>query len=194
MAMQVLEIAFHHVEPSDSIEDAIRDRVAKLERLYKRMTSCRVHVDQRARNRNDTVPPVVHIEIGIPGRKDIVVSHEPEHLQRRFQAPDLRNAINDAFGIAERRLIELKNRRQRKTKQPRHDSENQSLGQIAEILPVEDFGFIVTREGSTLYFHRNSLLAGDFDSIKPGDEVHYVEDIGDTGPIATKVRLKNHRD
>jgi ribosomal subunit interface protein len=192
--MQVpLEIAFHHVARSESIEDEIRDRVAKLERLYRRMTSCRVHVDQRARNKNDTVPPVVRIEIGIPGRKDLVVSHEPDRLQRRFQTPDLRNAINDAFAIAERRLVELKNRRQRRTKQARHDIANQSLGEVVDILPAEDHGFILTREGSTLYFHRNALLSGDFDDIRPGDLVHYVEHVGDTGPIAAKVRLKNSR-
>jgi folate-dependent phosphoribosylglycinamide formyltransferase PurN len=33
-------------------------------------------------------------------------------------------------------------------------------------------------------------LRGDFDALKRGDEVHYVEDLGDTGPIATKVRVK----
>jgi hypothetical protein len=41
-----------------------------------------------------------------------------------------------------------------------------------------------------LYFHRNSLLSGHFDSLTRGDELYYVEDVGDTGPIATKVRVK----
>ena len=34
------------------------------------------------------------------------------------------------------------------------------------------------------------MLSGDFDDLKRGDEVYYVEDVGDTGPIATKVRVK----
>jgi hypothetical protein len=34
------------------------------------------------------------------------------------------------------------------------------------------------------------MLSGDFDSLTRGDDVYYVEDIGDTGPIATKVRVK----
>ena len=41
-----------------------------------------------------------------------------------------------------------------------------------------------------LYFHRNSLLSGDFDALKAGEDVYYNEDVGDTGPIATKVRVK----
>jgi hypothetical protein len=32
-------------------------------------------------------------------------------------------------------------------------------------------------------------LAGDFDKLRRGDEVYYIEDVGDTGPIATKVRV-----
>ena len=35
------------------------------------------------------------------------------------------------------------------------------------------------------------MLAGDFDALKLRDEVYYVEDVGDTGPLATKVRVKN---
>jgi hypothetical protein len=40
------------------------------------------------------------------------------------------------------------------------------------------------------YFHRNSVLAGDFDALRRGDEVYYVEDMGDTGPTASKVRVR----
>ena len=71
-----------------------------------------------------------------------------------------------------------------------HDAENQFLGQIAEITPEQDFGFLMTKEGSLLYFHRNALLIGDFDTLERGDQVYYNEDVGDTGPIATKVRVK----
>jgi hypothetical protein len=46
----------------------------------------------------------------------------------------------------------------------------------------------MTKEGRLLYFHRNSVLSGNFDEFKRGDDVTYVEDMGDTGPIATKVR------
>jgi ribosome-associated translation inhibitor RaiA/cold shock CspA family protein len=191
MALQVpLEIGFHNIDSSDWAENEIRSRVAKLEKLYERLVSCRVRVDQRAKNSNGTIPPVVHIELGIPGRKDIVVSHEPDHLQRKFQTPDLHNAINEAFRIAEDRLAELKHKRDGRTKEGFHDAENQFLGQVAELTPDEDFGFLMTKEGGLLYFHRNSVLAGDFDAVKRGDEVYYVEDMGDTGPTASKVWVK----
>ena len=189
--MQIpIEIAFHNLDKEAWADAEIRDRIADLERIYDRMSTCRVRVDQRAQNSHGTIPPVVRIEIGIPGRKDLVVSHEPDHLQRKFQRPDLRNAINEAFRIAERRLLDLKTQREGRTKQDQHDSENQALGQVAELTPEQDFGFLMTREGGLLYFHRNAILTGDFDALQRGDEVYYVDEVGDTGPIATKVRVK----
>jgi cold shock CspA family protein/ribosome-associated translation inhibitor RaiA len=189
--MQVpLEVAFHNIEASDWAENEIRARVADLEKIYGRVTSCRVRVDQRANNASGTIPPVVHIELGIPGRPDVVVSHEPDHLMRKYQRPDLHKAINEAFRIAERCLIDIKERRDGRTKEPHHDAPNQALGQIAEIDPGGDFGFLLTKEGGMLYFHRNSVLSGDFDDLTRGREVYYVEDMGDTGPVASKVRVK----
>jgi ribosome-associated translation inhibitor RaiA/cold shock CspA family protein len=185
-----LEIAFHNIESSEQAEQEIRSRVSELERIYDRLVSCRVRIDQRAKDLTGTIPPVVHIELGIPGRSDIVVSHEPDHLLRKYQHPDLHKAINEAFRIAERRLIDIKEQRDDRDKTPAHDSENQSLGQIAEITPEQDFGFLLTKEGTLLYFHRNSVLSGDFDHLARGDEVRYNENMGDTGPIATKVRVK----
>ena len=186
-----VEIAFHNIESSEWAEQEIRARVAELERIYDRLISCRVRIDQRAKDLTGTIPPVVHIELGIPGRGDLVVSHEPEHLLRKYRHPDLHKAINEAFRIAERQLLDLKEQRDGRTKASDHDAENQSLGQIAEITPEQDFGFLLTKEGGLLYFHRNSLLSGDFDQLERGQDVYYNEDMGDTGPIATKVRVKN---
>ncbi len=190
--MQVpLEIAFHNVEHSDWAEGEIRNHVARLEDIYKRVTSCRVRVDQRASNAQQTIPPVVRIEIGLPGHKDIVVAHEPERLQRKFQRPDLHNAINEAFRIAERQLSEFKDKLADRTKTAlTHEAANEFLGQVAEMAPEKDHGFVMTKEGGLLYFHRNAVLIGDFDRLRRGHAVSYVEEVGDTGPMATKIRVK----
>ena len=185
-----IEIAFHNIEKTDWAEDAIRDHVARLEQMFDRLTTCRVRVDQRANNSNNTIPPVVRIELSVPGHRDIVVAHEPDHLQRKFQAPDLHNAINEAFRIAERRLGQFKDQLKDRTAAGRHESANGMLGQIVEITQAEDFGFLLTASGGLLYFHRNSVLTGEFDRLEVGDQVHYVEDMGDTGPIASKVRVR----
>lgn len=190
--MQIpLEITFHHMDVVPWAEEEIRARVAKLDRLFDRLIACRVRVDQRAKNTSATIPPVVRIEISIPGRADIVVSHEPDHLMQKFQSPDLHNAINEAFRIAEARLTEYKQARvDVRAQEGRHNGETQHLGQVSELVPERDFGFLLTKEGGQLYFHRNSVLVGDFDALHRGDEVYYVEAVGDTGPTASKVRVK----
>jgi ribosome-associated translation inhibitor RaiA/cold shock CspA family protein len=187
------EIAFRNCEKVDWAEDQILNHIERLEEIYDRLITCRVRVDQRNDNTNHTIPPVVRIEISVPGHKDIVVAHEPDHLQRKFQAPDLKNAINEAFRIAEDRLARYKEQLTDRTAPGTHEAANEMLGQIAEITPAEDFGFLLTASGSLLYFHRNSLLSGNFDRLERGDEVYYVEGLGDTGPTATKVRVKQNR-
>jgi hypothetical protein len=189
--MQVTpEIAFHNIDKQPWAEAEIRAHIADLERIFDRLISCRVRVERRASNANDTIPPVVHVELGMPGSRDIVVAQEPDRLQRKFQAPDLRNAINDAFRVAKERLIDWKDQRSQPARNGGHDAERQYLGQIADMPAGEDFGFLMNKEGGLLYFHRNSMLSGNFDDLKRGDEVHYVEELGDTGPVASKVRVK----
>jgi len=184
------EIAFHNIEKQDWAEAEIRDHIADLERIFDRLITCRVRVEQRANNSKGTIPPVVHVELGMPGSKDIVVAPEPDRLQRKYQSPDLRNAINDAFRTVKKRLIDWKEQRNEPTRDGGHDGENQFLGQVADLPTGEEFGFLMTKEGGLLYFHRNSILSGNFEDLKIGTQVSYVEEMGDTGPIASKVRAK----
>jgi len=188
--MQVpLEIAFRNVVASESVESVIRDHVHRLERIYGRMTTCRVRVDQSNQNTNESIPPVVHIEISVPGHKEIVVAHESDRLQRKYQSPDLRNAINEAFRIAERRLSKYKDKlTDHGVAERGHEAAHEFRGQIAELTPERDFGYVMTKEGGLLYFHRNSIISGDFDHLRRGDEVTYVQQDGDTGPTAAKIR------
>ena len=55
------------------------------------------------------------------------------------------------------------------------------------MLPDADHGFILNNLGTQLYFHRDSVTKGDFAALRVGDAVHYVEEQGDAGPVATKV-------
>lgn len=192
--MQVpLEIAFHGVAPSPWAEQEIRERVAHLQRIYGRLVSCRVRVDKREKKHNDAIPPVVRIELGVPGKPDLVVTHEPEHLLRKFQAPDLRNAIHEAFRIAERQLADLKEERTDRVRH-RRDAGGETgpsrSGQVAQIHRQDGYGFVMSSEGGLIYFNRADVIEGDFDALKIGVEIFYQEDASDTGPIATDIRVK----
>ena len=185
-----LEISFHNVEHSSWAEEEVREHVKKLEQIYSRLKSCRVRIEQRAGNQHHSIPPVVRVELGIPGRKEIVVAHEPERLQRKFHRPDLHNAINEAFRIAAQQLSVLKEERSDRTTARHGDGGYEFLGQIAELRPEENFGFVMTADGGLLYFHRGAMTNGDFDKLKRGDNVNYVIAESDTGPVAARVRLR----
>ena len=143
---------------------------------------CRVSVEQLHRRHHTGNLYEVHIDLRVPG-DEIVVSHEPHRAREKFADPDLGIALRNAFKAAERRLLDYKRRQRGEVKL--HD--DFFAGQVSQLYPEEDHGFILTHEGSQLYFHRNSLIQRDFDRLKVGDRVHFVETVGDTGPIASKV-------
>jgi len=186
-----LEISYHNIQKSRAADEAIRAHVADLEEIYDRITSCRVRVDRRNDNEAHSIPPVVRIELGIPGHENVVVAHEPEHLQRKFQSPDIYNAIHEAFRIAERELRDLKQIRETNERIATQAGDLRFLGQVAEVYPLDDYGYLLNKDGALLYFHRNSILSGDFDYLVRGDEAYYVEEDGDTGPLAKKVWVKD---
>jgi ribosome-associated translation inhibitor RaiA len=112
-----LQIVFHNMKPSAALRAEIRKRVAKLEKLYGRLTSCRVSVEALHRQHRTGNVHEVHIEIDAPRRK-IVVSHEPHHVSERHRKPTARDSIHDAFKIAEERLKEFKDQRNRARPEP----------------------------------------------------------------------------
>jgi ribosome-associated translation inhibitor RaiA/cold shock CspA family protein len=178
-----LEIAFHNLTSSDHLETDIRERAGKLERLYDRLTACRVTVEADHRQHRTGKVYEVHIVMAVPGH-ELVVTRESKTGQR-FAGRDVHTSIRAAFRAAERQLKEYK-RRLRGDVKP-HDALFQ--GQVSQLYPSDDHGFILTSTGTQLYFHRNALMAGVFDTLTRGTPVHYVEIDGDTGPLASKVWL-----
>jgi cold shock CspA family protein len=176
------EIVFHNMPSSVRIETEIRKRVDKLDRLYEHLTGCRVSVEQLHRRHHTGNLYDVHIDLRVPGN-EIVVSRELHHAREKFADPDIGIAVRNAFKAAERRLLDYK-RRQRGEVKVHAEA---FAGQVSQLNPEEDHGFILTHEGSQLYFHRNSLIHHDFNRLKTGDKVHFVETDGDTGPTASKV-------
>lgn len=94
-----LEIAFHNLQPSPSLEEDIRNRFEKLERLYSRITTARVAVEAPNRQHQSGNRFEVHIRMHVPG-EELVVKREP--------ASDARIAVKEAFDLAERRLLNYK--------------------------------------------------------------------------------------
>lgn len=180
-----LEIAFHNMQSSAWVEAEIRTQVQKLEKRFGRMTGCRVSVEALHNQHRTGNIYEVHITLSLPGT-DLAISREPHRARERFANPDLRTVMRDAFRSAERRLESFKGRLREDTSKP---SGSALAGQVAQLLPEADHGFILTATGTQLYFHRDSVTNGAFDKLAVGDPIHYVEEEGDAGPVATKVRV-----
>ncbi|MBV8094933.1 MAG: HPF/RaiA family ribosome-associated protein [Acetobacteraceae bacterium] len=179
-----LDVAFHNMESSPGLEAEIREHVAKLEKRY-RLVACRVSVEAlHNRHRTGNVYDV-HIVLSVPGR-DLAVSREPHKAKEQYANPDIHTSIRDAFRAAERQLQSWKEMLREDTTPP---SASAVTGEVAQLLPGEDHGFILTNTGTQLYFHRDSVTNGHFEKLRPGMPVHYVEEEGDAGPVATKVRV-----
>jgi putative sigma-54 modulation protein len=96
------QIVFHDLESSDFMQARIHEHIAKLEKFFDRITSCRVTVEAPHRSHHKGNHYAVRIDLLVPGH-ELVVNRDPE--QRR-QREDAYAAIDDAFGEAERQLKE----------------------------------------------------------------------------------------
>jgi ribosome-associated translation inhibitor RaiA len=98
------------MKSSPALSAEIQKRVAKLEKLYGRLTSCRVSVEALHQQHRTGNVLDVHIEIEAPGKR-IVVSQQPHHMSERHRKPTARNSIHDAFKTAEQQLKDFKAQR-----------------------------------------------------------------------------------
>ena len=64
---------------------------------------------------------------------------------------------------------------------------------MLSIDPERECGSIATSDGREIYFHRNSVLDGAFERLKPGSEVRLSIEQGDQGPQASTVRAIGKR-
>jgi ribosome-associated translation inhibitor RaiA len=179
-----VEIVFHNMSSSPTVEAEIRERVEKLDRLYDHLIGCRVSVELLHRRHKTGNLYDVHIDMRVPGN-ELAVTREPHRAREKFANPDVGVAVRDAFRAAERRLVDFKRKQHGEVKV--HEEDGLLAAQVSQLYPDEDHGFLLTPTGGQLYFHRNSMVNRDFDRLEVGAKVHYVETVGDTGPIANKV-------
>ena len=102
-----LQITYRNMEPTEHIENAIRARVAKLEEIAPRITSCRVMVEQPHRSHNKGDHFHVRIDLTLPGA-EIVADRDPTKHQAHS---DFDVALRDAFRAARREYESFQGKR-----------------------------------------------------------------------------------
>jgi ribosome-associated translation inhibitor RaiA len=119
-----LQITFRNMPPSETVEKNIREKTAKLESFYDRLTSCRVTIEAPHRHHHKGKAYEVRIDLTVPGG-EIVINHAPTRLSalklsevsgsekelsethepsKHAAHADVYVAIRDAFNAAGRKL------------------------------------------------------------------------------------------
>ena len=60
---------------------------------------------------------------------------------------------------------------------------------MARLFPEDGYGFLRTLDDREIFFHRNSVVNGEFKRLAVGTEVSFVEELGEKGPQASTVKL-----
>jgi ribosomal subunit interface protein len=171
-----LQITGRDFELTDAIKRAVREGAEKLDHIYENIISCKVTIESPRRRHEKATFYDVLIDLTVPG-EDIVVKRELNE--------DLYAAVGEAFDAAQRQVQEFANKRRGRIK--KHE-ENPS-GKIHFLFPDRGYGFITAADGREIYFNENSVLNSYFKKLKVGDEVRFVEEMGEKGPQASTVRF-----
>lgn len=199
-----VQLTFRSMDPSPEAEDWIREEAAKLDTFCPEIVSCRVAVDVPHREREWGNPYQIRIDLSVPG-KELAVTHEPnlhssaQRLRRTSKAKslevrapykELHLAIREAFKAVRRQLQDYVRLRRREIK----THAETPRARVSRLFPEEGYGFIATPGGREVYFHRNSVLDGEFGRLEIGSEVNFAEEEGEKGPQASTVKLtRPHR-
>lgn len=173
------EISFRGLEPGRRLREQLDDEIAALERFCDDIVGCRVMVEVPHQRHESGNLHHVRIDVTVPGEELVVSRDPPEHQAHE----ELGTTVVDAFAAMRRQLEDYTRRRRGQVK--RH--EEQPRGKVTKLFPPLDYGFLETPDGTEVYFHRNSVVDGDFDDLDIGDEVRFAREQGVEGPQASTV-------
>lgn len=168
------EIVGRNFDLRESMRTEILERIEGLEKFFDKIISCKVKVE--AIRKSESAPHAFSVAINLAVPNATIVVNRPPRA-------DLGNAVREAFDAAKRDLEDY-------VRKLRGDVKNhveQPVGRVSKLVAHEDYGFIKSSQGDEIYFHRNSVVDGDFDGLKIGDRVRYVVETGHKGLQASTV-------
>jgi cold shock CspA family protein len=177
-----IKITYRNIDPSPAIEADIRNHAEKLDEFDARIHWCNVSVEAEGKHQRKGRIYRIGINLGLPG-KTISANRTGPHNEAHS---DIYVAIRDTFNALARQVEDYARIRRADVKShevPQH-------GRIVRLFPKEGYGFIQTSTGDEVYFHRNSVVEGDFSKLAVDSEVRLEIAYGESekGPQATTVK------
>ena len=181
-----LEITWRNIEKTPSLDALIRKKADRLQTVCEDLSSCRVAIEKAQHDRAGT-PYRVRIDMTLPPGQELVVTRNPGEGPAHDPLPAV---VRKAFEAARRRLKRFTERRQEKHPSrgvTRADADD--TGVVSRLFQEEGYGFLRSLEGREVYFHRHSVLNGEFDRLRIGTGVRFVRSQGEMGPQASTVHI-----
>lgn len=178
-----IEIDYRNVNKTEALETRIRDRIAKMDKLSDKLSSCHLSVEKLHE----------HQDSGRRFRVRLVMHHPPGQelvVDRNSSGGDVHQevhqVVDEVFDSAERKLKKLVDKLHGDVKSHPHQ---EPTAVIMEIHREAGEGRLRSVEGQELYFNRTTS-PDDFDHLDEGDGVSYIEAHTEEGPYANSVRLE----
>ena len=178
-----LQITFRDVPSSPAVEASIREHAAELAQFYGRScaaassSSCRIVISGRA-----TCTPCASSSRCPGTRSSSAASRRRIRPTRTSTSRSVTRSMRRGASCRITRGATVGHQAPRAgRRRPRGTP-----------LPRGGYGFIETRDGREVYFHRNSVVDGKFDALSAGVRVRFAEERGEKGPQATVVHPGRH--
>lgn len=124
---KALQVLFRGMDQSEAIIESVEQKASKMERLNKRIISCKVVVSSPHNHHNKGKQYEVNIDVGVPNN-NIVVHQVGE---------DAYVTVRDAFSAAERQLKAMSEKSKVKAKS-KDMSEGESTASVDEIEMIDE--------------------------------------------------------
>jgi len=148
------------------------------------MISCRVAVEKPQEHPRSGSPYRVRIQVRIPPGHEIVAERKPGEGEMHDPLPKV---VRSAFDAAERQVRELIAKRRGDVKV---HPDQQVTAVVVRLFHEQGYGFLKNLEdGREIFFHKSSVTHDDFQRLKIGTGVRYVESAGEEGPQASTVQI-----
>lgn len=179
-----LKIQYRGIPESDAVSAAVWDHVEHLEKSFSQIMRCHVVISRPHRKLHQGAIYHVKIRLHMSG-SSIIVDREPgiNHAHE-----DVYVALRDAFLAARRQVEDYVRIRSGQVK----EKAVRPHGKVIRIFPADDCGFLLSQDNREIYFHRNAITVGDFDSLKIGQEVRFTESMGENGPQVSSMEVVGH--
>jgi ribosome-associated translation inhibitor RaiA len=157
-----VQTTFRNIDASAAVVARVQEEAEKLDKYFRRITSCRVIVEapHRHHRRGDSFH--IRIELGVLG-KELVVTHEPNlkheeqgewHKRLEVEGPhqDVYVAIRDGFKAMRRQLRDY-------VRCLRHEVKTHHRAphaKVSKLFRKEGYGFIETLEGRRFTFTKTA--------------------------------------